>query len=302
MENFTHKSVLLEESIHSLMIQPEGIYFDLTFGRGGHSDQILTQLTTGQLIAFDKDPEAIEYGKTRLCASQFTLVHSDFSKVYSYALDHHLCGKIDGILLDLGVSSPQLDDKSRGFSFMQEAYLDMRMDTSQGIDAKTWLEQTSEAEIAHVLYTYGEEKKSRVIAKKIKEFQAHTPLETTKQLSDIVESVVHSKNKHPATRTFQAIRIAVNNELEALEQLLGDVAALLKPSGVLSIITFHSLEDRIVKQYFQTASTAPYVSKYLPPAEFTPTFSQVKKIKPSALEIAHNPRSRSALLRYGVRC
>lgn len=302
MQNFTHKSVLLEESIHSLMIQPEGIYVDLTFGRGGHSSQILAQLSLGRLIAFDKDPEAIEYGKTHCIHPQLTLVHSDFSKVYSYAVEHNLCGKIDGILLDLGVSSPQLDDKSRGFSFMEEAYLDMRMDISKGIDAKTWLEQMSETEIAHVLYTYGEEKKSRMIAKKIKEFQAHTPLETTKQLSDIVESVVYSKNKHPATRTFQAIRIAVNNELKALEQFLEHAAALLRPSGMLSIITFHSLEDRIVKQYFQNASIPPYVPKHLPPAEFTPIFSHVKKIKPSPEEIAHNPRSRSALLRYGARC
>jgi 16S rRNA (cytosine1402-N4)-methyltransferase len=229
-------------------------------------------------------------------------VYADFAKSYEVIQAKNLLGKIDGILLDLGVSSPQLDDETRGFSFMVDNYLDMRMDNKQKLDAKKWLESNDEKTIADVLYKYGEEKKSRQIARKIKEFQKTKALTTTKELSDIVKSVVKVQNKNPATRTFQAIRIAVNNEFSSLENLLNSSYEILKTNGVLSIISFHSLEDRIVKNFIKTNSQMPNIPKNLPIIDFKPKFKQLKKIKPSTQEIAENPRSRSAMLRGAIKC
>ncbi len=310
IESGTHHSVLLTEALDALRIKPDGIYVDGTFGRGGHSRKILEKLSPrGQLWVFDKDLQAIQ--SAQLLAAQdarVRVIHDSFERLSDYLVPSGFSG-VDGILCDLGVSSPQLDQADRGFSFSKDGPLDMRMDQSQGPTAAEWLAQVSETELAEVLWRFGEERFSKRIAKQIITVRVHTPIHTTGQLAKIILDAMPFKDphKHPATRSFQAIRIALNRELEGLENFLKTVPNCLNPGGVLAIISFQSLEDRCVKQTFRTwvqgeVDTRP---RDLPIAYQKPeTFFSwgIKRVGASEDEQRVNPRSRSALLRSVVKC
>ncbi|SMN10741.1 rRNA small subunit methyltransferase H [uncultured Candidatus Thioglobus sp.] len=300
-----HQSVMFTESIEGLHIKDNGIYIDATFGRGGHSLGILEQLgEKGQLIAFDQDITAIQYAQNNIKDVRLTLVHNAFENMQQVVSEKGLIGKIDGILMDLGVSSPQLDNAERGFSFQVDGALDMRMNQNSGMSAAQWLSQANETEIANVIYEFGEEKKSRQIASAIKKFQQKTPLETTLQLANIVSSVVYAKNKHPATRTFQAIRIFINRELKQLSEALEQTLNILAPEGRLSIISFHSIEDRIVKQFIQQYSKQKQLPKGLPIMDSGTHVMPLKNLGKSTArdaEVKVNKRSRSAILRIAQR-
>lgn len=305
---FVHLSVLGEESPEALVSNPSGLYVDGTFGRGGHSRRILAKLSeAGRLIAFDRDPEAVEAAKS-IDDPRFQIVHAPFSTMRS-ALAERGVTAVDGIFLDIGVSSPQIDDAGRGFSFRFDGPLDMRMDTTTGVTAAEWLQTTPEKEIAQVLSVFGEERFANAIARRIVDRRESAPITTTRALADLVASVVprnrKDANQHPATRTFQAIRIAVNGELDELRAALEAAGTLLKPEGRLAVITFHSLEDRIVKHFFDEAShpekkldpRLPIRASELP----QPTFIDIRRIRPSEAECNVNPRARSAILRIGTR-
>jgi 16S rRNA (cytosine1402-N4)-methyltransferase len=302
-ERSLHQSVLLQESIAQLAIKPSGIYVDGTFGRGGHSRAILNELgADGQLIAFDKDPAAIQYAHDHISDKRFSIVHASFAEIQSVLAVSGLTGRVDGILLDLGVSSPQLDEADRGFSFMREGPLDMRMNTTAGMSAAEWLKVVPETELANVIFEYGEERFSRRIAKAIVEVRKASPINTTKQLAEIVEAAIPRREpgKHPATRTFQAIRIFVNRELEDLESGLAQCLEVLKVGGRLTVISFHSLEDRIVKQFMKQQSSPPRVPRNIPirHTDFQPRLKLIgKPIMPSDREVSGNVRARSAVLR-----
>jgi len=300
-----HYSVMLNESIDGLNIKSDGIYVDATLGYGGHSSEILKRLDTGHLYSFDQDEEAIKYSKDRLkkIGKNFTIIYSNF-KDLKKKLKEQKITKVDGILFDLGLSSPQIDDASRGFSFMQDAPLDMRMDKNRKFDAKKVVNEYSIEELANIFFTYGEEKMSKVIAKKIVQMRLDKKIETTKELVQIIESAVGAKyfNKfHPERQIFQAIRIEVNGELTVLNEVLPDAIDLLNIGGRISVITFHSLEDRIVKQIFKKESEVDDLVKGLPeiPKEFEPKIKLINKkpILPSEEEIKENSRSKSAKLR-----
>jgi len=300
-----HKSVLLDESLEGLIQQTDGFYIDGTFGRGGHSSAILQALSPqGQLLATDKDLDALNSPQAQqlLKDSRLELEHSSFAQLRELLNSREQLGQVDGILLDLGVSSPQLDVAERGFSFMKDGPLDMRMDASQGESAAQWLSRVEERELTKVLRDYGEEKFARRIAGEIVLQREETPLQTTGELAKLIEGVVKKREpgKHPATRSFQAIRIKVNRELDDLEQLLEDSASILKPGGRLVVISFHSLEDRIVKRFMREQSRGIVVPRHLPmPLEQEKlTFKCIgKAIKASRDEVAVNVRSRSAVLR-----
>lgn len=306
---FEHISVLMDETIDALAIKPDGIYMDGTFGRGGHSGQILARLGEhGRLQAIDQDPQAIKSAEKFADDSRFAIAHTRFSNLYEVAQENDLLGKVDGILLDIGVSSPQLDDAERGFSFMKDGPLDMRMDPTSGRSAAQWLAEAELEDIVHVIKTYGEEKFGRRIAHKVLEVREHTPITTTKQLADLVDEAVPVKDKfkHPATRTFQAIRIYINSELEEIQTALQAALAVLKPGGRLVVISFHSLEDRIVKQFIKKQSKGAALPRGLPLTDAqinqNLTLKAVgKAIKPSQAEIERNPRSRSSVLRVAQR-
>ena len=300
---FNHFSVLLSESIEGLNIKPDGIYIDGTFGRGGHSRAILDALgPNGRLLAIDQDPEAIEYAKVHFHDERFDIQYGSFDGIKAYCEARGLVGKIDGVLLDLGVSSPQLDDAERGFSFMREGPLDMRMNPEEGLSAKDWLAQVDEKTLKLVLQNYGEERFSGRIARVIKEEVVKGTLNTTLDLAELVKraSPKVDKNKHPATRTFQAIRIAVNRELDVLKNVLIAAMEVLAPKGRLSVISFHSLEDRIVKVYIRDQSK---IKDLFPDSPILievvePILRKVgKPIFPSKEECQVNSRSRSAVLR-----
>ncbi len=297
-----HQSVMFDESINGLAIKNNGLYIDATFGRGGHTQGILDQLgNDGKVIAFDQDITAIDYAQQHFNDARLEVIHSPFSDMRTILSKKNQLGKINGILMDLGVSSPQLDNAERGFSFNADGPLDMRMNQTTGISASEWLATTNETEIANVIYQFGEERRSRHIASAIKRFQAETPLETTLQLANIVASVVKTKkNKHPATRTFQAIRIFINQELKQLSDTLEQTLDILAPKGRLSIITFHSIEDRIVKQFIQKKSKQRQLPKGLPimnnETEKMP-LKDLGKSFASTKEIDNSRRSRSAILR-----
>ncbi|WPE16822.1 16S rRNA (cytosine(1402)-N(4))-methyltransferase RsmH [Candidatus Thioglobus autotrophicus] len=301
-----HQSVMFDESIKALDLIEDGIYIDATFGRGGHSQGILDRLgDNAQLIAFDQDISAINYAKETFDDPRLTLIHSPFSQMHTVIETLGLSGKINGILMDLGVSSPQLDNADRGFSFQTEGPLDMRMNQTTGLSAAQWLAQANEEEIANVIYQFGDEKKSRHIASRIKKFQLEQPLETTLQLANLVSEVVRGqKKKHPATRTFQAIRIFINQELKQLTETLEHSKDVLSHNGRLSIISFHSIEDRIVKRFIQKNSRQKPLPKGLPVAnqalEKMP-FKDLGKQFASKDEVKHNKRSRSAILRVAVK-
>ncbi len=263
-----HTSVLLKESIDALSIHPDGTYLDGTFGRGGHSKVILTKLSTdGLLVGLDRDPSAIEYGHENFQDDhRLQLVHTDFANVQSKLVELGLPEKFDGILFDLGVSSPQLDEADRGFSFMQDGPLDMRMDSSQGQTVADLLAYIGEVELANIIFQLGDEKYSRHIARAIVEKRVEEPLATTSQLVAIIEEVItrKEKHKHPATRTFLALRMYINDELGQVEKMLPQAVKMLKPGGRLSVISFHSREDRIVKRFFRGLTKGPQLPRRLP--------------------------------------
>ena len=305
-----HKPVMLYEVLEQLAIKEGGVYLDCTFGRGGHSQSILPLLgAAGKLIAMDRDIAAVRstIAQTLLKDTRFSLKHRCFSALESVATDEGLVGQVSGILLDLGVSSPQLDDPRRGFSFMQNGPLDMRMDESAEMTAARWLDQVDEKELTRVLFEYGEERFARRIAKAIVEVRAEKPLTTTRELVALIESVVpkREKHKHPATRSFQAIRIEVNKELAELKAVLQQSIRVLKQGGRLVVISFHSLEDRMVKQFIRDESGAKYDPGRLPVKEVDITkgilVKRGKPLKAGKLEIDQNPRARSAIMRVAER-
>lgn len=303
-ENLSHKSVLLDEAVDYLVTRESGVYFDGTFGRGGHSRLILSKLgAEGRLIATDKDPEAVGVGSALAEQdSRFSIVRGSFLRMKSL---FDTLPALDGLLLDLGVSSPQLDDAGRGFSFLRDGPLDMRMDPESGESAAEWINREDEKVLADTFFQYGEEKHSRRIAKAIVRRREQQPFETTADLAKVVSEANPSweKNKHPATRVFQAIRIRVNNELGDLEQILADSVSCLKPGGRLVVISFHSLEDRIVKRFIQSQERGQ-VPAGLPVTEdqITRTFRRVgKAMKASEAESEANVRARSAVMRVAER-
>ena len=300
-----HYSVLLNESIDGLNIKSDGVYVDCTLGYGGHSSEILKRLTTGHLYAFDQDMEAIDYANKRLSEinDNFTIIYSNFVNLKE-KLNEFDITQVDGILFDLGLSSPQIDDASRGFTFMNDAKLDMRMDQNSKLTAEDIVNNYSFEELINIFYLYGEEKLSKPIAKKIVEVRKNKRIETTQELVKVIESAVGAKyfNKsHPERQIFQAIRIEVNSELSVLQQVLPDAIDLLKKGGRISVITFHSLEDRIVKQIFKKESEINDLVKGLPsiPDEYKPKIKLINKkpILPSFKELEENSRSKSAKLR-----
>ncbi|HBG03874.1 MAG TPA: 16S rRNA (cytosine(1402)-N(4))-methyltransferase [Gammaproteobacteria bacterium] len=301
-----HQSVMFTESIDALNLKTGGIYIDATFGRGGHTQGILDKLDkSGSVIAFDQDLHAVEFAKENFNDERLTVIHSAFTHMGEILSERNLSGKIDGILMDLGVSSPQLDNADRGFSFNSDGPLDMRMDQTSGISAAQWLENADAVEIANVIYEFGEEKKSRHIASAIKRVQQDQTITTTLQLANIIAGVVRTKkNKHPATRSFQAIRIFINQELKQLAETLEQSIDVLAPEGRLSIISFHSIEDRIVKQFIQKHSKQKQLPKGLPVmnSDIQQTlFKDLGKQFASKTEVQNNKRSRSAILRVAQR-
>lgn len=298
-----HFSVLLQESLDGLNIKPNGVYIDGTFGRGGHSKQLLSRLDNqGRLIAIDQDPQAIDYANEYFIDERFEIQYGSFEDIKAFCEARDLVGKVDGILLDLGVSSPQLDDSERGFSFMREGPLDMRMNPNQGLSAKAWLKEVDEKTLKLVLQNYGEERFSGRLAREIKAASDRDELHTTLDLADLVKRVSPKteKNKHPATRTFQAIRIAVNRELDVLKNVLEAAVQVLAPGGRLSVISFHSLEDRIVKVFIRDQSKIKdlFPDSPIQLEVIEPVLKKVgKPIFPSKEECQLNPRSRSAVLR-----
>ncbi len=302
---FSHLSVLLDESLDGLAIKPDGVYIDATFGRGGHSRQILQRLSDkGRLIAIDRDPTAIQAAQQFADDPRFSIHHSAFSHLQQVAEELELVGKIDGILMDLGVSSPQLDDAERGFSFMREGPLDMRMDTSKGQSAAQWLAEADEQDITQVIKEFGEEKFGKRIAHAIVNTRQHTPIITTSQLAEIIDQAVPVKDKfkHPATRSFQAIRIYINSELDEIKTGLKAALATLAPGGRMSVISFHSLEDRLVKRFIREQSRGLNVPAGMPIRQEEIDAAKAMKtvgkaIKPSPAELEQNVRARSSVLR-----
>ena len=304
-ENFEHVTVLLQEAVDALVSDTSGFYVDGTFGRGGHSRKILDALSAdGQLMAIDKDLEAIAYANENLGADQrFSIAHGSFSRITEFTEDHQVHGKVTGILLDLGVSSPQLDDSNRGFSFQNDGPLDMRMDTTSGETAAQWIARATEKKIAGVIYTYGEDKFGRRMAKAVVEEREKKPIVTTAHLAQIIKDAnpAWEKGKHPATRAFQAIRIQVNQELSDIEAVLDGALETLQVGGRLVVISFHSLEDRIVKRFIRKhvkgddhlPQGIPYTNDML-----RCRLKDIsKKVKASKGEVDDNPRSRSAVMR-----
>ncbi len=301
-----HQSVLLHESIKGLAIKPGGTYFDGTFGRGGHSKEILNHLNEeGRLFAIDKDPDAVEYAKDHFgLDTRFHIFHGSFARLGEFASKVNVFGSVDGILLDLGVSSPQLDNPERGFSFMQQGPLDMRMDLTQSISAAKFVNEAEVNEMASVFRLYGEERFAGRIARAIVEAREVTPITTTLQLAEIVKEAnpKWEKHKHPATRVFQAIRIHVNQELSDLSSCLEQCIDVLAPGGRLSVISFHSLEDRIVKQFMRDKEQGVRLPSEVPVRyeETKTNFKRVgKAVMPQEDEIKENVRARSAVLRIG---
>lgn len=305
-----HLPVMFAETLQQLAIKKDGIYLDCTFGRGGHSQGVLNQLgETGRLLAFDRDLAAINsgYAQEILKDRRFDLKHGCFSSLQNIVEAEGLVGNVDGILIDLGVSSPQLDNPERGFSFLRDGPLDMRMDVSAGISAAQWLANVDEQDLIRVLFDYGEERFARRIARAVVESRVQSPITTTRQLAALIEDAVpvREKHKHPATRSFQALRIEINHELEELKHVLVQSVRVLKPGGRLVVISFHSLEDRIVKRFFRAESGAKYNPGKLPIREVDIAKGELKRVgkalKAGAEELAQNPRARSAIMRVAER-
>lgn len=298
-----HIPVLLEEVVTHLVLKPDGIYIDATYGRGGHSQAILNRLQAqGRLLAIDRDPLAVRDAELRFKNdARFSIVAASFGEISQIAKQNGIWGRVDGILMDLGVSSPQLDDPQRGFSFLNDGPLDMRMDTTQGMTAAEWIAFVAEGELADVFKTYGEERFAKRIARAIAAARLIAPITTTGQLAAIIAKT-HPRweaHKHPATRCFQAIRIFINKELQALETCLEGSLSVLVKGGRLAVISFHSLEDRIVKRFMREESRGQVIPREIPikeqPSGQLKVISGV--IKPTAREVKENPRARSAILR-----
>lgn len=308
MDN-SHISVLLDEAIEGLAIDPDGIYIDCTFGRGGHSGLILSKLSEqGRLIAIDRDLTAIAAAEKFADDPRFLIEHSGFSELEAIAQKHNLLEKVNGVLLDLGVSSPQLDEAERGFSFMNDGPLDMRMDTSKGQTAAEWLAVADVEDITWVLRTFGEEKHAWKIANAIVDSRDEFPLTRTAELAQLIKKTAPQREikKHPATRSFQAIRMYINSELEQIEKALAASLSVLAKDGRLVVISFHSLEDRLVKQFMKKHSQGRQVPRGMPISEAElqkgKKLSLVgRKTKPSKQEVDENVRSRSSVLRVAER-
>ncbi len=303
----THVTVLLAEAVDALALKADGVYVDATFGRGGHSREILSRLgANGRLFAFDRDPAAIAAGQA-FNDVRFTLVHRAFAELQTDLAEHGVT-EVDGILFDIGVSSPQIDEGARGFSFRFDAPLDMRMDTTRGETAAEWLARAELREITEVIKNYGEERFAFQIAKKVVAVRGEQPILTTGQFADLVRACVHTREpgQDAATRSFQALRIHINQELRQLEIALPQALALLRPGGRLAAISFHSLEDRIVKRFMRAEASPDTLPKHLPlRAEQLPAARLRligKAMRPSEVEVAANPRARSAVLRVGEKC
>lgn len=302
-----HISVLLNESVEGLNIVPDGIYVDATFGRGGHSRVILSKLSDkGRLIALDRDPQAIAAAEVFNDDPRFSIVHTPFSDIENVITTLSLAGKVDGVLMDLGVSSPQLDQSDRGFSFMREGPLDMRMDTSRGMTAAEWLAKAEKDDIARIIKEFGEEKFGKRIAHGIVEARQQEAITSTLQLAEIIDQAVPVKDKfkHPATRSFQAIRIFINSELDEIQRGLNGALSVLAPRGRMSVISFHSLEDRLVKRFMREKSRGKSYPAGLPIQQSEIDASKSmdligKATKPSEAEVTKNVRSRSSVLRVG---
>lgn len=300
-----HYSVMLSEAIEGLNIKENGIYVDCTLGYAGHSSEILKRLKRGFLFAFDQDMEAIKYSEKKLSeiSLNFKIIHSNFENLKEKLKEENI-DKVDGILFDLGLSSPQIDDASRGFSFMNDARLDMRMNKEAKKDAYFVVNNYSKEDLANIFFKYGEEKLSNVIAKKIVDERKNKPIKTTTELVEIIKSAVGANyffKSHPEREIFQAIRIEVNDELKVLEKVLPDAISLLNKGGRISVISFHSLEDRIVKQVFKENSETDPIFKGMPdiPDMYKPKIKLINKkpILPSEEELKNNSRSKSAKLR-----
>ena len=293
-----------------MAIQKDGNYLDCTFGRGGHSREILAQLgDSGKLLAFDRDWDAINSDAAKILGkdTRFELQQGCFSGLEKAIIRKNWLGKVNGILIDLGVSSPQLDDPERGFSFLRDGPLDMRMDGSSGMTAMQWLQKVKEQDLVRVLFDYGEERFARRIAGAIVKARVDGPIETTRQLAQLIEQAVpfREKRKHPATRSFQAIRIEINRELSEIKEVLRQAVNVLKPGGRLVVIAFHSLEDRLVKRFIRDESRGRYTPGRLPVREVDIDRGRLsmigKAIRASGLEISQNSRSRSAIMRVAER-
>jgi 16S rRNA (cytosine1402-N4)-methyltransferase len=300
-----HITVLLNEAVEQLAIKPDGVYVDCTFGRGGHSREILKRLgANGRLIAIDRDATAI--ASCEIKDERFSLTHATMSDIAS-VLKQQGVEAVDGVLADLGVSSPQLDEQERGFSFRFDAPLDMRMDQTQGETVSDWLERAEERDIGEVIWRYGEERFAKTIARKIVAARGVGRIRTTRQLAELVAATVRSREpgQHPATRTFQAFRIFINQELEEVEQVLPQAVRCLRTGGRLVVISFHSLEDRIVKRFMQAASKADRLPSNFPirAGEIDEATLNLigRAVKPGDAEVDANPRSRSAIMRTAER-
>lgn len=300
-----HRPVMLMPCLEGLNINPDGIYVDGTFGRGGHSQAILDKLSDkGRLIALDKDLEAINHANNSITDTRFAIYHQSFAHLKNLLLELDLVGKVNGILLDLGVSSPQLDDAKRGFSFMQSGPLDMRMNQASGESAESFIASVDERTLADIIFQYGEERYSRRIAKAICNARIKSPIDTTEKLAEIVKAAhpKWEKHKHPATRVFQAIRIYINRELDDLALFLDEMMACLAPAGRMVFLSFHSLEDRMVKKTFKKLAhgDSALAKLPIPESERDNRFKLVgKAIKADKEELEINIRARSAVLRIG---
>lgn len=299
-----HATVLLDEAVAALVVDPDGFYIDGTFGRGGHSSLILSRLgPDGRLMAVDKDPAACAAAAAKLAGEpRFEMVRGSFADLAAMVAERGCSGKVQGVLLDLGVSSPQLDEAERGFSFLRDGPLDMRMDPDSGISAAEWLAKADEGEIAEVLREYGEERFARRMARAIVAARAEQPITRTAQLASIISEAnpAWEKGKHPATRAFQGIRIFINRELEDLERALSSVLDVLAVGGRLVVISFHSLEDRMVKRFIREQEKGKPLPKGLPVMEkdiVRRMRSVGKAVKPGDVEVGANPRARSAVMR-----
>jgi 16S rRNA (cytosine1402-N4)-methyltransferase len=305
-----HIPVMCEAAVRELAIKPSGVYLDCTFGRGGHSQEILKCMgPVGKLLAFDRDSDAVNSEMAILLRrdERFELQQKCFSALLQSVIEKNWVGEIDGVLIDVGVSSPQLDNAGRGFSFLQDGPLDMRMDTRSGQSAEQWLEKVAEQDLIKVLFEFGEERFARRIARAIVEQRQISAISTTRQLAELIAKAVPSreKHKHPATRSFQAIRIKINRELEEIDSVLGQAVSVLKPGGRLVVIAFHSLEDRIVKRFIRDEARGKYRADKLPIQQTVAELGRLRKrgkaMRASAAEISRNPRSRSAVMRVAER-
>ncbi|MFV2031606.1 MAG: 16S rRNA (cytosine(1402)-N(4))-methyltransferase RsmH [Gammaproteobacteria bacterium] len=309
-QELSHAPVLHDEVMQQMNVQPGGVYVDGTYGRGGHARSILSRLDqSGRLIVMDRDPEAIKAAQDAIGKdSRVTILHDDYANLHQRLVAMEITESIDGVLLDLGVSSPQLDDAARGFSFQKNGQLDMRMDPSRGESAAQWLDRADEAEISRVLWKYGEERHARRIARKIVEVRQDRAIDDTASLSELISRCVPQgkHHRHPATRSFQAIRIHINQELAQIGRLLDSIFEILKIGGRLLVISFHSLEDRLVKRFFKKHSSKPRIPRGLPVRDADLVASIRLKVIGKAIragitEVELNPRARSAVLRIAER-